>query len=192
MKTLTLTFVALLISFVSFANGNEIVGPSEVTVSANKINNGFNVKYSSAEAGRATIKFFDQDDHLVHTEKIKSKADWDKTYFFSDNMNVNSMIIEDENGLHFKQINNINGQIFVENTKSYQMQEVNGKVYLQVKGDNLAAVHVRIYDDNRKLVHKEVINEREDFVKSFNIKNLKPGPVYFVVNDYDATFFQNF
>lgn len=192
MKTLTITLVALFISFVSFANGNEIDGSSEVTVSANKIKNGFNVKYSSTEARKATIKFFDMEDHLIHTEKIRNKSGWDKTYFFSDKMNVKSMIIEDRNGLYFKQLSNIDGQMIVENTKSYYMKKVNGKVYLQVKGDNLAAVHVRIYDENKKLVHREVINEREDFVKTFNIRNIKPGPVYFVVNDYDATFYQSF
>ncbi|MFW5760951.1 MAG: hypothetical protein ACOCXH_08240 [Cyclobacteriaceae bacterium] len=192
MKTLTITFLALLISLASFANDNKITGTSEVTVSAKKIKNGFSVKYSSAETGKATIKFFDQADHLVHTEKIKNKTDWEKTYFFSDKMNVKTMIIEDESGLHFKELSNINGEIVVNNTKSYQLEKINDKVYLQVKGDNMAAVHVRIYDENRKLVHRETINERKDFVKSYNINNIKPGPVYFVVNDYDATFFQNF
>jgi len=191
MKTLTLTFIAIFFSAVTFANGNE-ASPSDISVSANKSKDGFNLEYSSEEMGKATIKFFDEADHLIRKEIIKSKADWNDTYFFTNNVKLKSMTIQNDNGIYFKELKQKNGQITVENTKSFKVVEINGRVVLNVKGDKLAPIHVRIYDNNRKLVHREVVNQREDFQKAFNIKNLKPGPVYFVVNDYDATYHTHF
>jgi len=191
MKTLTLTFIAIFFSAVTFANGNE-ASPSDISVSANKSKDGFNLEYSSEEMGKATIKFFDEADHLIRKEIIKSKADWNDTYFFTNNVKLKSMTIQNDNGIYFKELKQKNGQITVENTKSFKVVEINGRVVLNVKGDKLAPIHVRIYDNNRKLVHREVVNQREDFQKAFNIKSLKPGPVYFVVNDYDATYHTHF
>ncbi len=191
MKILTLTFIAFFFSAVTFANGNE-ASPSDISVSANNNKDGYNVQYSSEDMGKATIRFFDEADHLIRKEVIKSKADWNDTYFFANNVKLKSMTIENENGIYFKQLKQDNGQIIVENTKSFKVSEINGRIVLNVKGDKLAPVHVRIYDNNRKLVHREVVNQREDFQKAYNINNIKGGPVYFVVNDYDATYYTNF
>ena len=193
MKNLTLTIAALIFSVaISFANGNREDNNKELSVSATKIKNGFNLSYTATAEGKAIVKFFDQEENLVHTDKIKSKQDWQKTYFFSDKMNLKSMVIEDENGIHFKKLNVKDGEMIIETTKSFQMEKVNGKVYLYVSGEKLAPVHVRITDRNHQLMHREVINQREDFVKAFDITNLKPGQVHFVVNDYDATYYHIF
>ena len=144
--------------------------------------------YQGEKKGKVTVRIFDANNTLVHTDKIFNKNGFVRPYNFKELIAGKYRFeITDANGMTEKVLDynlqeNVENKIIRANLSPIDTQE--SKLKLDVLGVINEAVFVRILD-NEDEIFAETIDVGQSFSRVYNLEKLKGREVSFEISTED-------
>ncbi len=172
MKKIT-AFVVLLtvISTATFASLGPLGENSKFTV-LSKSDVKYELVYVSDVPGDVIVTIYDQEDRNIVSNTVKEATKFRRTYDFANMAPGNyRVVVKNKEGIGNEEIAHLvkKAKLQTFSTKIPDAQAV--KVHV---GDfnNKVPVHIKIYDTNNRIVHKEAIENIQSFSKVFDLSKL--------------------
>lgn len=172
-------------------DGNKLQPVENEKVVINTTEQGlYNLVYKTANSGDYKVNIYNKDGKLVLKENFKSEKSFSKVYNFR-NMAYGTYTMEIINSSTEKVIREIIHESSHKLKVDISSLKEEGKLHLVVKGVNSKPVTVILLDAFDRPLFNEVINEKTDFQKFYNVTKLSSSNVKFVVLHNGEVFEKN-
>ena len=158
-------------------NSKLIINPSQSVIK---------LFYQGEQKGKVTIRIFDQNNMLVHIDKIHNKNGFVRPYNFKELVaGKYKFEITDFEGKVEKIVEYSSNK--ARDNKAIRarlapVEDHENKLKLDVLGVIDEAVFVRIFDNKEDEIFSEIIDIRDSFSRVYNLKNLGDRQVHFEVS----------
>ena len=142
--------------------------------------------YQGEKKGKVTIRIFDAENVLVHTDKIYNKNGFVRPYNFKElvagkyRFEITDCEGMAEKVLEYKLQAPTENKIIRARLNPVEKNE--NKLKLDVLGVINEAVFVRIFNDNKNEIFSETIDIQQSFSRVYNLENLRDRRVSFEVS----------
>lgn len=142
--------------------------------------------YQGETKGKVIVRIFNEDNVLVHTDKIYNKNGFVRPYNFKElaagnyRFEITDLEGKSEKLLDYN-LNKVRENPFIRASLT-PVEESEDKLKLNVLGLVDQVVFVRIFNDKRDEIYSETIDVRQSFSRVYNLENLTDNRVSFEVS----------
>ncbi|ELR73661.1 hypothetical protein C900_02065 [Fulvivirga imtechensis AK7] len=193
MKTLT-TMAALLIAGASvYANVNGIttVDPKKSVAIIQNVQAKYKLVYLKESKGTVRIDILNEAGKQVHSQSVSNDGGFAQQFDFSSlPYGMYTFEVTHPDGTKIAEVvNHLKPEKAVSTGLRAGVLDINdnNKFRLAVLKSNSDPINVKIYDEQNRLLHEDVIAGDEGFRKTYDLKNVKASSFRFEVSDNNST-----